>query len=98
MSKFKFSVVTKNESFKVLIGKGEPGDRMQAHLSDKDAFLLVIAGKIAFRLGDAYRQLGTGDHIQIAAGSIHSFDVLANCELQLILDSKAKISFVEEVG
>lgn len=98
MSKFKFSVVTKNESFKVLIGKGEPGDRMQAHLSDKDAFLLVIAGKIAFRLGDAYRQLGAGDHIQIAAGNIHSFGVLVNCELQLILDSKAKISFVEEVG
>ena len=97
MSKFKFSAVATNEAFKVLVGKGEAGDLMQAHLSDKEAFLSVRTGEIAFRLGTKTEQYSAGASIQIPAGKIHAFEVLEACELQLILNAKAKLSFVEKV-
>ena len=95
MAKFKFSKLTENGGMKLLKGRGEKGDAMRAHLSDRDAFLLILKGEIDFRLGTNTLPLTTDDFMEIPAQEIHAFEVRKSCELLLILDREARMTFVE---
>jgi len=90
----KFSPIEKNDSFKVLIGKCQKGEGMKSHLSDKDAFLMVQRGEILFALDGVKHHLGQGKSISIPKNTAHSFEVLEDGEVFLILDVHAKLRFL----
>ncbi|NRB46888.1 MAG: cupin domain-containing protein [Saprospiraceae bacterium] len=94
MSKFKFVKLLENDNLKLLKGKGESGDKMQAHMADRDAFLLILKGSLDFRLGAKTHSLGGDDFLEIPAQEVHSFTVDKACEVLLVLDPKTKMTFV----
>jgi len=94
MKKIKFSKLEINDSFKVLNGKGSPGESMQPHLSDQDAFLMVSEGSILFDLDGTSNYLAKDDCISIPKNKVHSFKVVDPCNVLLTLDIDAKIQFV----
>lgn len=94
MSRFKFVKLLENENVKLLKGAGERGDEMQAHIADRDAFLLVLKGSLNFQLGTQTHALADDDSLEIPAQEIHSFTVAEPCEVLLVLDPGAKMTFV----
>lgn len=94
MSKFKFVKLLENDNVKLLKGKGDSGDKMQAHKADRDAFLLVLKGSLDFQLGTQTHALMDDDSLEIPAQEVHSFTVAKPCEVLLVLDPKAKMTFV----
>ena len=95
MKNIKFSTLEKNNSFKVLIGKGRKGEAMKSHQADKDAFLMVQEGEILFNLDDEKNYLNQGSCISIPMNTAHSFEVLEDCEVSLTLDVNAKLLFLQ---
>lgn len=95
MGEFKFSKIDENGDVRFLKGKGGRGDKMRAHLSDRDAFLLVVKGEVTFRLGSEVLPLAADDFLEIPAKVIHSLEVSTPSELLLIVDKEAKMTFTD---
>lgn len=95
MGQFKFSKIDENGDVRFLKGKGERGDKMSAHHSDRDAFLLVVKGEVNFRLGSEVLPLAADDFLEIPAKVVHSFEVSSPSELLLIVDREAKMTFLD---
>lgn len=94
MAKFKFLKLLEKNGVKLLKGKGEKGDEMQAHIADRDAFLLILKGKLDFQLENEILPLSGEDFLEIPAEKVHSFAVRERCEVLLVLDPKTKMTFV----
>ncbi len=94
MQKVKFTAIEQNESFKVLMADAVPGDKMQTHIADKDAYLHVISGAIQFNLDGSIHEVDRSHGMHIPAGHPHSFEVTQSSQLTLTLDSNVKLKFV----
>lgn len=94
MQNIKFTPIEKNESFKIMLANGLTNEGMNTHISDKDAYLYVLAGSIQFTLGDGGFLVGPEEGISIPKGVAHSFLVIAPCTVMLTLDIHAQLSFL----
>jgi|GEM_PF-1606641 len=95
MKKIKFKPIEQNEGFKVLTANAKIGEEMPNHWSDKPAFLMIESGEVLFNLDKESHLLQSSCSIAIPANAQHSFTVLEESLVTLILDAHAKIRFVK---
>jgi quercetin dioxygenase-like cupin family protein len=93
-NKIKFSLLVENTSSKILRATGKVDEGMETHYSDKDAYFWVQNGKVLFRIDDTKHHLRSQEGINIPANAAHSFTVLEESNVLLIMSPEAKIRFI----
>ena len=94
IKKVKLTVLEKNDSFKILLGKGQHQQVLPPHIANIDAFLLVQKGELLFNLKGKKQLLGQDNYIKIPKEEEHSLELVTEAEFLIILDAKTKMRFV----
>lgn len=71
------------------------GEAINWHSSDRDAALLVNAGKVHFKFENESHVLNANESISIPANRLHCFDVVEAGSCLLILNAEAQLSFTK---
>jgi mannose-6-phosphate isomerase-like protein (cupin superfamily) len=93
-NKIIFSLLVENGTSKILRAAGKVDEGMETHLSDKDAYFWVQSGKVLFRIDDTKQHLKSQEGMNIPANAAHSFTVLEESDVLLIMSPEAKITFI----
>lgn len=94
MEKVKVKIANETEYVKVLAGHGEAGSILLPHTADKDAHLMLNAGKVNFFLEETAHLLQNGDLQLIPANTLHHIEVIETCQFFLVLPTGTKLRFV----
>lgn len=94
LTKPEMTVSQKGDKYKVLNVTGAKGAQMPAHISTKEAVVVVLQGEAVLKLQGKEIRLKTNDSAIIPAKAPHTLDIGAHFKADVIMENDSEIQFI----